>query len=130
MSVLTVLENIKNTRLKFSQGSITVSWKMPNYEEVGVKLTNTQLHKLKSAAKTKAGTTLRKTIKKLQDKELPHSLILTTRQRVKTRNTFANNMSTHIKLSEAQLSKIIQSIGFLGNIIGILSTDERYCSFD
>ena len=112
MSVLTVLENIKNTRLKFSQGSITVSWKMPNYEEVGVKLTNTQLHKLKSAAKTKAGTTLRKTIKKLQDKELPHSLILTTRQRVKTRNAFANNMSTHIKLSEAQLSKIIQWISW------------------
>ena len=39
-------------------------------------------------------------------------------------------MSTHIKLSEAQLSKIIQSIGFLHNVIGILSTDERYCSFD
>lgn len=72
ISVLSILENIKDTRLKFSQGSIAVSWKMPNYEEVGVKLTNTQLYKLKFAAKTKIGTTLRKTRKKFQDKELPH----------------------------------------------------------
>ena len=48
---LTVLEKIKETRLKFSQGGVTVIQKMANYQEVRVKLTNTQLHKLKSAAK-------------------------------------------------------------------------------
>ena len=42
---------------------------MVNYEEVRVKLTNTQLHKLKPATKDKAGTTLER---KVQDKELPH----------------------------------------------------------
>ena len=51
MSVLTILEKIKKTRLKFSQGSITVSWKMPNYQKARTKLTSTQLNKLKSAAK-------------------------------------------------------------------------------
>ena len=51
MFVLAVLEQIKETRLKFSQGSLTVLWKMTNCEEAGVKLTNTQLDKLKSAAK-------------------------------------------------------------------------------
>ena len=42
---------------------------MVNYEEVRVKLTNAQLHKLKSATKHKAGTTLKRIV---QDKELPH----------------------------------------------------------
>ena len=36
---------------------------MPNYQEAIVKLTDTQLNKLKSAAKNKTGTTLRKTKK-------------------------------------------------------------------
>ena len=36
---------------------------MGNYEEAGVKLTNNQLNKLKSEAKTKTGTTLKITKK-------------------------------------------------------------------
>ena len=36
-------------------------------------------------------------------KELPHELFLTTRQNTKTRNTFATNMSTGLKLSKSQL---------------------------
>ena len=32
MFVLTVLEKINETRLKFSQGSVTILWKMGNYE--------------------------------------------------------------------------------------------------
>ena len=51
MPVLTILEKIEKTRLKFSQGSITVSWKMPNYQKARTKLTSTQLNKLKPAAK-------------------------------------------------------------------------------
>ena len=45
---------------------------MANYQEVRIKLTNTQLNKLKSAAKNKSGATLKATSKKFQDEELPH----------------------------------------------------------
>ena len=44
---------------------------MTNYEEARVKLTNTHLKKIKSAAKNKTGTTLRITTKNFQGKELP-----------------------------------------------------------
>ena len=44
---------------------------------------------------------------------LPHELLLTTRQTVKLRNAIVNNMSIDIKLSKTQISKIIQSSGFL-----------------
>ena len=40
-----------------------------------------------------------------------------TRQKTKLRNTFENNMSTDIKLSKAQISKIIQSGGFSGSFL-------------
>ena len=81
---------------------------MANYQEPGVKLTNTKLNKLKSAAKNKAGTILRLNKKNFVDEELPHELFLTTRQTTKIRNAFANNMATDIKLSKAQISRIIQ----------------------
>ena len=45
---------------------------------------------------------------------LPHELLLTTRQKAKIRNAFNNNTSTDIKISKAQINKIIQSGGFLG----------------
>ena len=53
MFLLTVLEKNKETRLKLSQGSVTVLWRMINYKEVRVKLTNTRLNKLKSAVKVR-----------------------------------------------------------------------------
>ena len=53
MFVLIILEKITETWLKLSQGSKTVLQKMANYQEVGVKVTNTQPNKLKSAAKKK-----------------------------------------------------------------------------
>ena len=45
---------------------------MTNYEEVRVKLTNTQSNKLKSTAKNKTGTMLRVSKKNFEDEELPH----------------------------------------------------------
>ena len=51
-------------------------------------------------------------------RELPHELFLTTRQKTKKRNAFANKMSTYVKLSKAQLTKIIQSDEFLGKTLG------------
>ena len=56
---------------------------MANYEEARVKLTNTQLNRLKSVSKDKAGTILRITKKNFQDEELPHELFLTTRQKTR-----------------------------------------------
>ena len=51
------------------------------------------------------------------ENDFPHELLLTTRQTTKQRNTFENNMSNNIKLSKAQISKIIQSGGFLGSVL-------------
>ena len=44
-----------------------------------------------------------------------------TRQKAKLRNAFNNNMSTDIKLSKAQITKIIQSGGFLGSLLSTLA---------
>ena len=51
---------------------------------------------------------------------LPHELLLTTRQTTKLRNAIENNMATDIKLNKAQISKTIQSEGFLGRLLGPL----------
>ena len=52
--------------------------------------------------------------------DLPHELLLITRQKTKLRNAF-NNMSTDLKLSKAQIFKIIQSGGFLGSLLSKLA---------
>ena len=56
-------------RLRFSQGSVKFLQKMTNYQEEAVKLPNTQLNKLESAAKNKTGTILRINKKNFQDEE-------------------------------------------------------------
>ena len=78
---------------------------MVNHQEERVKLTNTLLNKLKSAAKNNTGTILRLYKKSFEDEELPHELFLTTRQTTKIKNVFAKNMSTDIKLSKVQIYK-------------------------
>ena len=55
---------------------------MANYQETKVKLTNTQLNKLKFAAKNKTAKILRINKKNFEDEELPHELFLTTRQKI------------------------------------------------
>ena len=60
-------------------------------------------------------------LKTLNGNDLPHELLLTTRQKTKLRNTFENNMSTDVKLSKAEISKIIQSGGFLGALLSKLA---------
>ena len=93
---------------------------MTNYQETRVKVRNTQLNKSKSAAKSKTGTILKLNRKNVEDEELPHELFLTTRQTTQIRNAFANDMSTNIKPSKTQISKIIQSggsfVSWLGNL--------------
>ena len=93
---------------------------MVEYSKVNVKLTDTQLKKLKTAVRDKPGT-LRICLKIFDGNDLAHELLLTTRQKTKLRNAFNNNMSTDLKLSRAQISKIIQSGGFLGLLLSKLS---------
>ena len=78
---------------------------MASYQEARVKLTDKQLNKWKLAAKNKTGTILTLKKKKFGDKELPPGLFLTIRQTNKIRNTFANNMSTDIKLVKLKYLK-------------------------
>ena len=94
---------------------------MVEYSKVNVKLSDTQLKKLKTAVKNKTGTALRISLKMFNGNDLPHELLLTTRQKTKLRNAFNNNMPTDLKLSKAQISKIIQSGGFLGSLLSKLA---------
>ena len=88
---------------------------MVEYNKVNVKLSDTQLKKLKTAVKNKTGTTLRISLKMFNGNNLPHELLLTTRQKTKVRNVFNNNMPN------AQISKIIQSEEFLGPLLSKLA---------
>ena len=86
---------------------------MVEYSNVNIKLSNTQLKKLKTAVENKTGTTLRMSLKMFSGNDLPHELLLTTRQKTKLRNAFNNNMSTDLKLSKAQISKKFSPEDFL-----------------
>ena len=93
---------------------------MVKCSKVTVKLLDTQLKKLKTAVKSKTGTILRISLKMFNGNDLPHELLLTTRQKTKLRNAF-NNMSIDLKLSQAQISKVIQSGRFLGSLLSKLA---------
>ena len=94
---------------------------MVEYSKINCKLTNIQLNKLKKAVKSKEGTTLTLGIKIFNKDELPHELLLTTRQNTKLRNAINNNLATDTKLSKAQIKKLIQSGGFLGKLLSKLA---------
>ena len=90
---------------------------MVEYSKVHVKLSDTPLKTLKTTVKNKTGTTLRIIFKMFNGNEFPRELLLTSRQK-KLRNAFNNNMSTDLKLSEAQISK---SERFLGSFLSKLA---------
>ena len=94
---------------------------MVEYSKVNVRLSNTQLKKLKDAVKDNTETTLRINFKMFDGNDLPHELLLTTRQKTKLRNAFNNNTSADIKLSKTQIAKIIQSGGFLRTLLSKLA---------
>ena len=98
-----------------------VTIQMVEYSKVNVRLSNTQLQKLQDAVKDNTGTTLRINLKMLDRNDLPHELLLMTRQKAKLRKALNNNTSTDIKLSKAQITKIIQSDGFLGSLLSKLA---------
>ena len=80
-----------------------------------------KLNKLKKAVKSNEGATLRLGIKNFNKDELLLELLLTTRQNTKLRNAINNNLATDLKLSKAQIKKLIQSGGFLGKLLSKLA---------
>ena len=93
---------------------------MVEYTKINCNLTNVQLNKFKKSVKSNEGATLRLGIKNFNKDELPHELLLTTRQNTKLINAINNNLATDLKLSKAQIKKIIQSGGFLGKLLSKL----------
>ena len=85
---------------------------MTQYNSLNVKLSNSQLNKLKSAIKNEIDVILRLSSSMVANSDdetnFPHKLLLTNRQVANLRKAFANHTSTDIKLSKTQLSKIIQ----------------------
>ena len=65
------------------------------------KLTDTQLKKLKIATKHETRVTLRTNTKVFDGNDLPHELLLTTRQKAKLKTALINDISTDLKLSKA-----------------------------
>ena len=93
---------------------------MVEYSKINCKLTNIQLNKLKKSVKSHEGAILRLGMKSFNKDELPHELLLTTRQNTKLRNAINNNLATDIKLSKAPIKNIIQPGGYLGKLLSKL----------
>ena len=95
---------------------------MTQYNILNVKLSNSELNKLKSAIKNETEVVLRLSSNMIgvNGTNFPHKLLLTNRQVSNNRKAFANNSSTDIKLSKTQLSKMIQSGGSLSRLLGPL----------
>ena len=91
-------------------------------QQVKCKLSNSQLNKLKSAIKNETEVVLRLSSNMIDDNEtyVPHKLLLTNRQVTNLRKALANHSSDDIKLSKTQLSKMTNSGGFLGRLLGPL----------
>ena len=97
---------------------------MTQYNSLNVKLSNSQLNKLKSAIKNESDLVLRLSPNMIGDSNdesnFPHKLLLTNRQVLNISKAFANNISAGIKFSKTQLSKMVQLGEFLGRLLGPL----------
>ena len=97
---------------------------MTQYNSLNVNLSNSQLNKLKSAIKNETDVVLRLSSNMIGNSDdntnFPHELLLTNRQVSNLRKAFSKNTSTDIKLSNSQLSKMIQSGRFLCKLLGPL----------
>ena len=141
-----IIEEVKETILDFSQGTIKVlrmssynlatacstilccfniiSYKMAQHNTLNAKLSTLQLNKSKSGIKNGTEVTLKISSNIVGDSNdennFSHELLLTKKQFSGFRKVFANNSSANIKLSKTQLHKIGQSGGFLGRLLGPL----------
>ena len=80
---------------------IFYQYKMTQYSSLNVKLSNSQLNKLKSAMENESEVVLRKSSNAIGNNKtnFPHEWLLTDRQMLILRKSFANNSSADIKLS-------------------------------
>ena len=90
---------------------------MVEHNKTNVKLPDLPLNMLQPTNKNRTRVTLRINIKMFEGNNLPHELLLTTRQKNSVRNAFGNNMSTDVKFSKSQSPKIIQYGGFLRSLL-------------
>ena len=99
---------------------------MTQYNSLNVNLSSSQLNKLNSAIKNETEVVLRLSSSMIGDNEtnFPHILLLTNRQVTNLCKAFTNKSSTDIKSSKTQLSKMIQSGGFIGRLLGPLLKTE------
>ena len=97
---------------------------MTQHNSLNVKLSNSQLNKLKSATKNETDVILRLSSNLIGNSDdetnFPHKLLLTNRQVANLRKAFASHTLTDIKSSKTQLSKMIQLGGFVGRLLGPL----------
>ena len=97
---------------------------MMQYNRLNTKLSTSQLNKLKFAIKNENEVVIRLSPNMIGDSDdktnFPHELFLTDRQVSSICKAFANNSSVDIKFSKTLLSKMIQSGGFLGKLLGPL----------
>ena len=95
---------------------------------MNVKLSDSQLNKLKSAIKNGTEVTLNLSANIIggynNENNLPNKLLLTNTHNSKLGKAFANNFSANIKLSKTEWHKIGQSGGFLGRLLGPLLKTE------
>ena len=96
---------------------------MTQHNSLNLKLSNSQLNKLMSAINNdESEVALRLSSNMIGNNEtnFPNKLLSTNRQVLNLCKSFENNSSADIKLSKTQLSKIIQSGGFLSRLLGPL----------
>ena len=98
---------------------------MTQYSSLNVKLSNSQLNKLKSAIKNGTDVVLRLPSNMVGNSDdetnFPHKLLLTNRKTLSLRKEFNNHASTDIKFSKAQLTKM-QKGGFLKFLMPLLKS--------
>ena len=94
---------------------------MTQYNKINIKLSSSQLNKLKLATKNETEVIIRISSNMIGDSNdetnIPHELLLTDRQVSSICKALTNNSSANIKFSETQLSKMIQSGGCLGKLL-------------
>ena len=93
---------------------------MTQYNSLNVRLSNSQLNKLKSAIKNESEVVLKLSSSMIGNNEtnFRHKLLLTDRQVSSLLKSFASYLSADIKLSKTQLTRMIQSGGFLSRLLG------------
>ena len=126
-----ILEEAQETVLDFSEGTVIVlllyltsyQFKMTHYNSLNVKLSISQLNRLKSASAIKNETevVLRLSSNMVSNSDdetnFLHKSLLTNRKVANLRKAFASYLATDIKLSKTQFPKIVQSGGFLGGLL-------------